>query len=95
VFATKGVSGADPKTSRAPDRRDELNPQDMQIARLVAEGLTNRKIGEKLFLSHRMIGSHLYRIFPNSGSNPARDSPWRSGKCQRNQIALTAPQPTK
>ena len=52
---------------RAPDRRDELSPQEMQIARLVAEDLTNREIGERLFLSHRTIGSHLYRIFPKLG----------------------------
>ena len=52
---------------RAPDRRDELSPQEMQIAQLAAEGLTNREIGERLFLSHRTIGSHLYRIFPKLG----------------------------
>ena len=52
---------------RAPDRRDDLSPQEMQIAQLAAEGLTNREIGERLFLSHRTIGSHLYRIFPKLG----------------------------
>jgi DNA-binding CsgD family transcriptional regulator/tetratricopeptide (TPR) repeat protein len=52
---------------RAPDLRDTLSPQEMQIAQLAAEGLTNREIGEKLFLSHRTIGSHLYRTFPKLG----------------------------
>jgi DNA-binding NarL/FixJ family response regulator len=42
----------------------ELTPQEMQIAQMAAQGLSNRQIGEQLFLSHRTVGSHLYRIFP-------------------------------
>jgi DNA-binding CsgD family transcriptional regulator len=49
---------------RSPDVRDRLTAQELQIAQLAAEGLSNREIGERLFLSHRTIGSHLYRIFP-------------------------------
>jgi DNA-binding NarL/FixJ family response regulator len=41
-----------------------LSPQEMQIARLAARGLSNREIGQQLFLSPRTVGSHLYRIFP-------------------------------
>jgi DNA-binding CsgD family transcriptional regulator/tetratricopeptide (TPR) repeat protein len=43
---------------------EELTPQELQIALMAAEGLTNREIGQKLFLSHRTVGSHLYRIYP-------------------------------
>jgi DNA-binding CsgD family transcriptional regulator/tetratricopeptide (TPR) repeat protein len=52
---------------RPPDARDRLTAQELQIAGLAARGLTNREIGERLFLSHRTIGSHLYRIFPKLG----------------------------
>jgi DNA-binding CsgD family transcriptional regulator/tetratricopeptide (TPR) repeat protein len=49
---------------RIPGARDQLTPQELQIAQLAADGLTNREIGQKLYLSHRTIGSHLYRVFP-------------------------------
>src|SRR6516164_8951623 len=49
---------------RVPERREELTPQELQIALMAAEGLTNREIGQKLYLSHRTVGSHLYRIYP-------------------------------
>jgi len=47
--------------------REQLSPQETQIAELAAQGLSNREIGERLFLSHRTVGSHLYRIFPKLG----------------------------
>ena len=54
-----------PALSRAP--ADMLSPQELQIARLAAQGLSNREIGQRLYLSHRTVGSHLYRIFPKLG----------------------------
>lgn len=39
----------------------------LQIATLAATGLTNRQIAQRLYLSHRTIGSHLYRIHPRLG----------------------------
>jgi DNA-binding CsgD family transcriptional regulator len=45
----------------------DLSPQEAQIARLVAEGLSNREIGQRLFVSHRTVASHLYRMFPKLG----------------------------
>ena len=34
---------------------------------MAAEGLSNREIALQLFLSHRTVGAHLYRIFPKLG----------------------------
>ncbi|MET9148032.1 LuxR family transcriptional regulator [Streptomyces sp. NPDC004042] len=52
---------------REPDALARLSPQQQEIVRLAARGLTNREIGEKLFLSPRTVGSHLYRSFPKLG----------------------------
>jgi DNA-binding CsgD family transcriptional regulator len=52
---------------RSYDLTDSLSPQELQIAQLAAAGLSNKEIGRQLFLSHRTIGSHLYRIFPKLG----------------------------
>jgi DNA-binding CsgD family transcriptional regulator len=44
-----------------------LTWQEYEIAELAAAGLTNKQIGERLFLSHRTISTYLYRIFPKLG----------------------------
>ncbi|MEU1618789.1 AAA family ATPase [Streptomyces sp. NPDC005722] len=51
----------------AANPRELLSPQETQIAELAAQGLSNREIGQRLFLSHRTVSSHLYRIFPKLG----------------------------
>ncbi|SEC24941.1 regulatory protein, luxR family [Streptomyces misionensis] len=45
----------------------ELTAQERQIAVLAASGLTNKQIGERLHLSHRTVGTHLYQLFPKLG----------------------------
>jgi DNA-binding CsgD family transcriptional regulator len=49
------------------DALGELTPQQRQIVRLASEGLTNAQIGDRLFLSPRTVGSHLYRSYPKLG----------------------------
>jgi ATP/maltotriose-dependent transcriptional regulator MalT len=53
--------------SRSAGGWARLSPQELQIAQLAAEGLSNREIGEQLYLSHRTVESHLYRLFPKLG----------------------------
>lgn len=52
---------------RVVEAWDQLSPQEMQIASMAAEGLSNREIAQRLYLSHRTVGSHLYRLFPKLG----------------------------
>ena len=47
--------------------RPPLTPQELQIARLAASGLSNREIADRLFLSNRTVGAHMYRLFPKLG----------------------------
>jgi DNA-binding CsgD family transcriptional regulator len=47
--------------------RDALTAQEREIASLAASGLSNKEIAQRLFLSHRTVGAHLYRIFPKLG----------------------------
>jgi DNA-binding NarL/FixJ family response regulator len=55
-------------TGRALRRdADSLTPQELEIAELAAAGLSNKQIGQRLFLSHRTVGAHLYQIFPKLG----------------------------
>ena len=60
------AAGVRPKPS-VPDHWARLSGQELQIAQLAAQGLSNREIGARLFLSHRTVSSHLYKIFPKLG----------------------------
>ncbi|WP_217561891.1 response regulator transcription factor [Streptomyces sp. GbtcB6] len=44
-----------------------LTAEQRQSAELAVFGLSNKQIGERLFLSHRTVGSHLLRLFPKLG----------------------------
>ncbi len=54
-----------------------MTTSELAVARLVAEGLTNREVAERLFVSPHTVNSHLRHVFSKldinfaSGARPA------------------------
>ena len=78
------AAGAAPGMSPT-DVAISLTPQQLEIAQLAAQGLTNKQIGERLFLSHRTVATHLYQLYPKLGIT--------SRAALSDALAAIAPQP--
>jgi DNA-binding CsgD family transcriptional regulator len=56
-----------------------LSPRELEVARLVARGLTNKQIGETLFVSERTAENHVQHILVKLGfSNRSQIAAWSS-----------------
>jgi DNA-binding NarL/FixJ family response regulator len=67
----------------SPDPPDGLTQREAEILGLIARGLTNGEIAERLFLSSHTIKTHINRIFAKTGS---RDRVAAIGYAQRHNI---------
>jgi DNA-binding NarL/FixJ family response regulator len=82
--ATGGASPeADGRPVRPPDPPDGLTQREVEILGLIAQGLTNTEIAERLFLSNHTVKTHINRIFAKTTS---RDRVAAIGYAQRHGI---------
>lgn len=61
-----GAAGSTVQTTQPRQTFDAgavLTAQELHVARLAAQGYTNRQIADQLYLSHRTVGAHLYKVY--------------------------------
>jgi DNA-binding NarL/FixJ family response regulator len=72
-----------PSPGATPEPPDGLTHREVEILGLMAQGLTNPEIAERLFLSNHTVKTHINRIFAKTGS---RDRVAAVGYAQRHRI---------
>jgi DNA-binding CsgD family transcriptional regulator len=62
-------------STTGPRSIELLTPQELRVCTLAAQGLSNRAIGEHLFVSPRTVGAHLYAAFQKLGVSTRQQLP--------------------
>jgi DNA-binding NarL/FixJ family response regulator len=58
---------AAPRAAATGDDHGGLTSREVEVLRLLADGLTNREIGERLFISQKTVGAHMAHIYAKLG----------------------------
>src|SRR5580698_9948207 len=83
LAATSRAAASPASATRPPEPPDGLTQREAEILGLIAQGLTNGEIAERLFLSNHTVKTHINRIFAKTGS---RDRVAAIGYAQRHDI---------
>jgi DNA-binding NarL/FixJ family response regulator len=57
----------DPDATAGSSLPDDLTPREVEVLALIAEGLTNAEIAERLFVSPTTVKSHINHLFTKAG----------------------------
>ena len=60
--------GGEPTPTSALNLPDELTPREIEVLKLIADGLSNSEIAGKLVLSNATVKTHINRIFYKTGA---------------------------
>lgn len=67
VYLADEDANATEAETGALDKKPDLSARELQILALIAQGLTDKEIGERLFISASTVRSHLDRISDKTG----------------------------
>jgi DNA-binding CsgD family transcriptional regulator len=85
AFALGGTQRPSPASAVNPGPRPALTSRQIEIARLIADDLSNKQIAARLFLSERTVETHVTNMLNRLGLNSGSDAhgPDRGGPCPR------------
>jgi DNA-binding NarL/FixJ family response regulator len=67
ALTSEGAIRGDQSAAAVPELPDDLTPREAEVLALIAEGLTNAEIAERLVVSPTTIKSHINHLFTKAG----------------------------